>query len=121
MNILVLDDDSDFAVSIAQLIEKMGHTVTVSTKCATARSLADTTPFDVILADVDLPDGDGRQTCGILRLDGASQAAYIIAVTGRSDLEDDDFPGFDGYLRKPVTYDVLDHVLEEWRVAAGLD
>jgi hypothetical protein len=45
----------------------------------------------------------------------------MIAVTGKTDLGDDDFPSFDGYVRKPVTYDLLERVLEEWRLAAGLD
>ncbi len=62
--------------------------------------------FDLILADVELPDGDGRHTCDGLRMEGASQAAYMVAMTGRSDLGDHDFPSFDGYLRKPVTYGV---------------
>jgi CheY-like chemotaxis protein len=74
----------------------------------------------VILADVELPDGDGRHTCDGLRMEGASQAAYMVAMTGMSDLGDNDFPSFDGYVRKPVTYDLLERVLEEWRMAAGL-
>jgi hypothetical protein len=58
--------------------------------------------------------------CG-LRAEGASQTAYMIAVTGQANLGDDDFPSFDGYMRKPVTYDLLERVLEEWRDAADLD
>ncbi|SAL81565.1 hypothetical protein AWB74_05984 [Caballeronia arvi] len=53
-------------------------------------------------------------------MEGASHAAYMVAMTGRSDLGDNDFPSFDGYLRKPVTYDLLERILEEWRMAAGL-
>jgi hypothetical protein len=45
----------------------------------------------------------------------------MIAVTGRVDLGATDFPSFDGYVRKPITFELLESVLEEWRVAAGLD
>jgi DNA-binding response OmpR family regulator len=120
MKILVLDDDRDFATGLAALIERMGHEPSVAYDCETARALAGSRLFDVILADVELPDGDGRHTCDGLRMEGASQAAYMVAMTGRSDLGDNDFPSFDGYLRKPVTYDLLERVLEEWRMAAGL-
>jgi len=121
MKILVFDDDRDFAAGLAALIEQMGHEVTVAHECESARQLASAQLFDVILADVDLPDGDGRHTCDSLRQEGASQTAYMVAITGRHDLGDNDFPSFDGYMCKPVTYDLLERVLEEWRVTAGLD
>lgn len=121
MQILVLDDDDDFASGIAALLLRMGHEATVAHDCEAARKLASSRPFDVILADVELPDGDGRHVCNGLRMQGPSQDAYMIAVTGRADLSDHDFPSFDGYVRKPITFELLESVLEEWRVAAGLD
>jgi len=121
MQILVLDDDRDFATGLTALIAQMGHKASMAHDCATARQLATDQLFDVILADVELPDGDGRHTCDGLRMDGASQAAYMVAMTGRSDLGDDDFKSFDAYIHKPVTYDLLEQLLEEWRIAAGLD
>jgi DNA-binding response OmpR family regulator len=121
MKILVLDDDLDFATGLAALIGQMGHDAMIAHDCRTARRLASDQLFDVILADVELPDGDGRHTCDGLRMDGASQTAYMVSMTGRSDLGDNDFPSFDGYMRKPVTYELLERVLEEWRISAGLD
>ncbi|WP_438390493.1 response regulator [Caballeronia sp. DA-9] len=120
MNILILDDDHDLAASLAALAEKLGHAVTVACDCETARALAYACPFDFILADVELPDGDGRVACEGLRSEGASQDAYMIAVTGRADLGNDDFAAFDGYLHKPITFDLLERVLGEWQAAAGL-
>ncbi|KXV07968.1 hypothetical protein CR51_10995 [Caballeronia megalochromosomata] len=120
MDILVLDDNREFAQSLADLITQMGHRVSISHDCATARRLAEAQPFDVIFADVELPDGDGRHACEGLRMTGASQEAFMIALTGRTELGDNDFPGFEGYMRKPVTYEPLERVLEEWRVALGL-
>ena len=120
MQILILDDDRDLAVSLAALAEKLGHAVTVAHDCQTARALAYSRPFDFILADVELPDGDGRVACESLRSEGASQDAYMIAITGRADLGDDDFAAFDGYLHKPITFDLLARVLQEWQTAAGL-
>ena len=120
VQILILDDDRDLATSLAALTEKLGHTVTVAYDCETARTLAYSSPFDFILADVELPDGDGRIACESLRTEGASQEAYMIAITGRADLGNDDFATFDGYLHKPITFELLERVLGEWQTAAGL-
>jgi DNA-binding response OmpR family regulator len=121
MQILILDDDRDFASGMAALVVQMGHDVEIVHDCNAARALANARQFDVILADVELADGDGRQVCDGLRLAGKSQDAYMIAVTGRTELGDNDFPSFDGYMHKPVTYELLETVLEQWRVTAGLD
>ncbi|AMM18714.1 hypothetical protein AX768_31220 (plasmid) [Burkholderia sp. PAMC 28687] len=120
MQILILDDDHDLAASLEALVEKLGHAVTLAHDCETARALAYSSPFDFILADVELPDGDGRVACESLRSEGASQDAYMIAMTGRADLGNDDFAAFDGYLHKPITFDLLERVLGEWQTAAGL-
>jgi hypothetical protein len=54
----------------------MGHEPSVAYDCKTARALASSLLFDVILANVELSDGDGRHTCDGLRMKGASQSAY---------------------------------------------
>ena len=82
MHILVLDDDDDFASGIAALLVRMGHDAAVAHDCESAKRLASSRPFDVILADVELPDGDGRHVCNGLRMAGASQDAYMIARDG---------------------------------------
>jgi CheY-like chemotaxis protein len=120
MKILVIDDVRDSADSLAALAAELGHSVEVAYDCKTATEFATTTRFDVILCDVGLPDGDGRHACERLRDEGASQDACMIAVTGRTDLHDDDFPSFDGYLHKPFEWPVLKHALETW-AAAGID
>ena len=120
MQILVVDDACDSADSLAALATEIGHTVVVAYDCKTAMQYATTRSFDVILCDVGLPDGDGRETCERLRSAGASQDACMIAITGRTDLRSDDFPSFDGYLHKPITWPALRHALETWG-KAGLD
>jgi two-component system, OmpR family, response regulator len=117
MQILVIDDNRDSADGLAALAAEIGHTVAVAYDCKTATDHATKQSFDVILCDVDLPDGDGRDTCDRMRAEGASQDACMIAVTGRTDLKGDDFPSFDGYLHKPITWPALKHVLDTWEKA----
>jgi hypothetical protein len=41
-----------------------------------------------------------------------------VTMTGRPDLWGDDFAAFDGYVRKPVTFESLERALKEWRAVA---
>jgi two-component system OmpR family response regulator len=118
MKILIVDDSVDSADGLAAVAAEMGHAAVVAYDMCAAFKSAMETPFDVILFDVDLPDGDGRELCARLRADGASQEACMIAVTGRVDLTGDDFASFDGYMHKPITWPALRHTLDLWCVAA---
>ena len=56
--ILHLEDDADCAAVTAGLLSELGDVVTTST-LAHARALLDAEPFDLVLLDLGLPDGDG--------------------------------------------------------------
>ena len=69
--------------------------------------------FDLALLDLDLPGMDGLALARQLRLQGF--APPLIAVTARADAEAEQqarAAGFDGYLRKPVTGDMLAAAIE---------
>jgi two-component system, OmpR family, response regulator len=118
MQILIIDDAPDSADGLAAVLTQLGHVPLVAYDMSSAFRLALENPYDVILFDVTLPDGDGRVLCERLRSEGASQDACMIAITGRVDLTGDDFASFDGYMHKPVTWPALKHTLEVWCVAA---
>jgi two-component system, OmpR family, response regulator len=118
MKILIVDDSPDSADGLAAVIAQLGHVSVVAYDMSTAFRLALETSYDVILFDITLPDGDGRELCERLRSEGASQEAWMIAVTGRVDLTGRDFESFDGYMHKPITWPALKHTLEMWCAAA---
>ncbi|WP_438390899.1 response regulator [Caballeronia sp. DA-9] len=115
---MVVDDNIESAETMATVVAEMAHTATVSNTARAALRLAANEPFDVILCDINLPDGDGLELCRTLRAQGASQDACMIAVTGRTNLVSEDFEAFDGYLYKPITWPALKHALDTWRVIA---
>ena len=64
---------------------------------------------DLVLMDIQLPDGDGIEALRRLRADGRTASVAVLALTAQAMHGDRDrflTAGFDGYLSKPV--DVLE-------------
>jgi DNA-binding response OmpR family regulator len=103
-HILVVDDDSDLRTALRRPLIAEGYTVTEAGGSVEAAGLV-TAPgrrFDVILLDLGLPDGNGRDLCVELRQRGIS--VPIILLTGL-DEEDEVVRGLDAgandYVTKP--------------------
>lgn len=106
--LLIVDDDEPFRAELAgQLALTEGFAVDQAGSCAEARDLV-RGPYDGIVVDVGLPDGDGRAFCRELRETGIK--APIIMLTGH-DADADMIEGLDSgandYITKPVRLGVL--------------
>ena len=107
LRLLVVEDHAPTRDVLSALLQVGRHQVKTAGDIATARQLAETHVFDLVLSDLGLPDGSGLDLMIELRdrygLEG-------IAVTGY-DLEDDLHrsrdAGFREHLVKPVTLDQL--------------
>ena len=76
--ILVLEDESDLAFLLSQNLEQQGHSVTCCETVAAARSALATSPADLLLLDVNLPDGTGFELLGELRKQGVWTPAVFL-------------------------------------------
>ena len=65
--ILVVDDDPDILAALLDLLEHEGYQVTCASTCGDALAEATTSPYNAVLLDVGLPDGDGFSVLDILR------------------------------------------------------
>jgi CheY-like chemotaxis protein len=79
--VLVVDDDADSAELYAALLDRRGLEVTIATSYAAALQVARTAEFDVIMTDINLPDGDG---CDLFHQVRRIRDVPGIAVTGLS-------------------------------------
>jgi PAS domain S-box-containing protein len=61
MRLLLVEDHHDTARTISRLLRSAGFAVTTATDVATASAAADREPFDVLVSDLGLPDGDGYE------------------------------------------------------------
>ena len=100
--ILVVEDDDNLRVALADNLEDEGYGVLSAETIAQARTILDTEQVDLVVLDLMLPDGDGYS----LRRDLGERdvSLPVLMLTARS-LEEDLLKGFevgaDDYLTKP--------------------
>jgi len=101
--ILIVEDEASIAVPFARMLEREGFETTVEGTAAGALQAARSERPDLVLLDLALPDGDGRDVCRTLR--GESQVP-VIMLTARG-TETDRVVGLelgaDDYVVKPFS------------------
>jgi PAS domain S-box-containing protein len=104
LRILLVEDNNDTRRFLAKVLRQRGHDVVTADRVATARAAVDeaTVPFDLLLSDIELPDGDGHY---LMRELCASREMPGIAVSGfgaDEDLRLSREAGFVDHLTKPI-------------------
>jgi CheY-like chemotaxis protein len=104
--LLVVDDNVDGAESLAIVLRQAGHDVITAHDGRRALERAREGAFDVVLLDIDLPDGlDGYEVARRIRSGGGSSPPVLVALTGFGQQEDQARAlqaGFRSHLVKPV-------------------
>ncbi|MDG4717563.1 MULTISPECIES: ATP-binding protein [Thalassospira] len=113
--ILVVDDKELNRIVIGAFLEKGPYEVSYACDGREAVEMAVETGFDLILMDAQMPVMDGSEALHAIRkTPGPSRNARIIVVTADA-LEQAENRylaiGFDGYLSKPLTQEILARVL----------
>jgi two-component system OmpR family response regulator len=112
MNVLFVDDYVACADMLADIAEGLGHRARVAHDGITALRRCSEETFDLILMDISLHDGDGRDVCCELRSNGRAQKTRIVALTGHADLKGSScMSDFDGCIVKPITMQALEDIL----------
>jgi two-component system OmpR family response regulator len=106
--LLVVDDEPFLREAVAASLRFLGFQVTTADTAAGALRLARDHPFDLVVLDVMLPDGDGFEVVRRLRRDGLG--VPVIFLTAR-DTEADKVAGLslggDDYMTKPFGLEEL--------------
>ena len=118
LRMLLVEDNPDTLRFLATVLRQRGHTVTTADRVAAARTAVDQAeaPFDLLISDVELPDGTGLE---LMRELGARGGWLGIAMSGfgtEEDLELSRDAGFLDHLTKPIDLNRLDAAI---RRAAG--
>jgi DNA-binding response OmpR family regulator len=113
MRVLVVEDERDFADSLAEGLRREGYAVDVAYDGDDARVKTAVYPYDLVTLDLSLPGIDGRELCRMMRTqerrDGA-RPPRVLMLSARDGLDDrigglDD--GADDYLVKPFEFGEL--------------
>ncbi len=102
--ILIVDDDPLICQTLAALVAKLGHQPLLAGDLAQAQAQAALEPVDLVLLDVQLPDGSGLECIPALKW--SPSEPEIIILTGHGDPDGAELAINSGawdYLEKPAT------------------
>jgi CheY-like chemotaxis protein len=113
---LVVDDNVDAAVTLATVLEMLGHGTETIHAGPPVREAALAFDPDVVLLDIGLPKLNGLEVARRLRLEPWGKSLVLVAITGwgqEADRLASHESGFDAHLVKPVDHATLMSVLDE--------
>ncbi|EMI16288.1 Two-component response regulator protein [Rhodopirellula maiorica SM1] len=87
LHVLVIEDDVDFANTLEMTLRASHHHVTVTHNWLSVMAKLRTDDFDLIVADVETPTGNGLTALEFLNQDDAVAKIEKVFVTGRDDAE----------------------------------
>ncbi|REJ80736.1 MAG: sigma-54-dependent Fis family transcriptional regulator [Acidobacteria bacterium] len=113
MRVLVVEDDKAALDAMSQLVAAEGHEVATASTLEESRDLLSRSGFDVVLADLYLPDGEGLSL-----LEGDDSEEFdLVLITGQASLETAVSAlrqGAIDYLTKPVDFPRLRALLAQF-------
>ena len=125
IRILLAEDNITNQMVAVRMLEKMGYRVDVVANGLEAVKALETTPYDLVLMDVQMPEMDGYEATGVIR-DPHSVVRNpdipIIAMTAHAMKGDRDKcieKGMNDYIPKPVRVKTLRETIEKWTAPKG--
>jgi CheY-like chemotaxis protein len=112
--ILVVDDNSDGADSLAMLLRLDGHEVEIANNARETFQAVRRMRPEAVLLDIGLPEMDGYEIARRLRADPAAKRVHLIALTGygqEHDRERSREAGFGAHLVKPADIEAVNLIL----------
>ena len=106
IKVLIVDDDQKISFFFTTLLEEMGHHFEVAGDLKTARELSGQQSFDLVLLDLELPDGNGLELLPDITL--SPQSPEVIIITGTGDARGAELAfkyGAWDYVQKPFLLD----------------
>lgn len=108
LRLLLLEDEALVRMALADMLEDMGHVSEEAGKISEARQKISSSNYDVLIADVNLPDGSGIEF--VAEIQAQRPEIAIIIASGH----DNDLVGGDRLIYLPKPYD-------ETMLAAAID
>ena len=113
--ILVVDDLHDSAMSLALVLQRMGHTAEFVTSPLQALDAARRLRPELVFLDIGMPAIDGYSLARMMREEFGFDAVRLVALTawgGDDDRAESRRAGFDAHVTKPVDPATIESILE---------
>ncbi|MDP9174105.1 MAG: ATP-binding protein [Planctomycetota bacterium] len=110
--VLVVEDDGQTMQATARLLTNSGYDVQTAVRYTEAVSLISSRPFDLLLSDIDLPDGTGWDLMRHARKNGRVAGLALSGYGSDDHIRRSREAGFGAHLVKPITFGRLMEAIE---------
>ena len=117
LRILVVEDHHDSCVMLKRLLGSVGHHTVLAESVAAAVKAAESSELDMVICDLDLPDGDGCTLMQTLRETYGFPAIAVSGHVGEEHKRRAQAAGVCVHLCKPIAFEQLLDAIEECRAA----
>lgn len=100
--ILIIEDDEPFLFGIEYTLRNEGYEISTARSLLEARERLSVSEFDMILLDINLPDGTGYALCQEIRTDSQVPIIFLTALDEETNVVAGLDLGADDYMTKPV-------------------
>lgn len=116
LNILIIDDNIDFANTVTSLFNRLGYIAQAAYDKETGIDMISEMNPDLIFCDIGLPSGGGYEIANRIKSERSENHAILVALTGYSHEKIKLLVmelGFDFYISKPIQSSILQDVLQK--------
>jgi signal transduction histidine kinase/ActR/RegA family two-component response regulator len=117
LSVLLVDDDEDVTLALRSQLEVLGCEVTAVGSSQAARSMVAAQHFDLLMLDVELPDGKGPDLARALRVGEPNMLRSRVSIVSGHQAPKPLPAGIDEWLTKPVRLERLNMLLANARNA----
>jgi signal transduction histidine kinase/ActR/RegA family two-component response regulator len=111
LKILLVEDHRDTLEYLCEILTQRGHTVRTANNQTAALQAAAEADFELLISDIELPDGSGLELLWTLRAQRHVPAIALSGYGSPDDLELSRSAGFTEHLVKPVDIQTLDQAI----------
>jgi signal transduction histidine kinase/ActR/RegA family two-component response regulator len=117
LTILLVEDNADTLNYLSKMLALRGHDIRTADSLSAALRAAAGEDFDVLVSDIELPDGSGLELMWTLRCSRPVPGIALSGFGSSEDIEISRSAGFAEHLIKPVDFRRLEDAIQQ--VAAG--
>jgi CheY-like chemotaxis protein len=113
LRILLVEDHDETLQIFARLLRHFGHEISVADCAQSALQLVESEEFDLVLTDIDLPDGSAYNVVSQAKRKQPVKAIALAGFNSDEDIRRSKEAGFDFHLTKPLDFFELRTVLNQ--------
>ena len=118
--LLVVDDNADAAVTLAHLLELLGHHATAVMDSRKAIEVAKEVRPQIAILDINMPHVNGLELARLFRAEPELKDCHLVALTAMDGLDYRELirqAGFDAHIRKPADTALLRAIIAQFHDA----